>query len=210
MGAERARLQGVRGEEAARAQEEAERRAAEATAAALNEAEKKIKREMPPGGSRVDTVGSLLEGDSTSRMKMDLAAVGSQNSKRSGRAPLHRRKGMGKHPRGAQRPTKGHPHDSDRFFTCSDGGRGDRRHRGEPTGCGPGAESSQAVDRERAEPAAEKPTAPLLKPEREGLSPPYRSTEGTACRPLSWTRSVWDSDEDMGYGPIRYQLWAPG
>ena len=59
---EKARLRRAREEEAARARDEAERRAAEATAAAMEEAEKKIKRETPPGGSRVDTFEGSSKG----------------------------------------------------------------------------------------------------------------------------------------------------
>ena len=54
--AEKARLQQTRGAEAARAREEAERRAAAATAAAMEEAEAKLRRESPLGGSRVETL----------------------------------------------------------------------------------------------------------------------------------------------------------
>ena len=54
--AEKARLQQAREAEAARAREEAERRAAAATAAAMEEAEAKLRRETPPGGSRVETL----------------------------------------------------------------------------------------------------------------------------------------------------------
>ena len=50
--AEKARLQQVREAGAAHAREEAERRAAAATAAAMEEAEPKLHRETPPGGSR--------------------------------------------------------------------------------------------------------------------------------------------------------------
>ena len=49
--AEKARLQQAREAEAARAREEAEGRAAAATAAAMEEAEAKLRRETPPGGS---------------------------------------------------------------------------------------------------------------------------------------------------------------
>ena len=52
--AEKARLQQAREAEAARAREDAERRAAAATAAAMEEAEAKLRRETPPGGSRVE------------------------------------------------------------------------------------------------------------------------------------------------------------
>ena len=54
--AEKARLQQAREAEAARAREEAEVRAAAATAAAMEEAEAKLRRETPPGGSRVETL----------------------------------------------------------------------------------------------------------------------------------------------------------
>ena len=54
--AQRARLQQAREAEAARAREEADLRAAAATAAAMEEAEAKIRRETPPGGSRVETL----------------------------------------------------------------------------------------------------------------------------------------------------------
>ena len=49
--AEKARLQQQREREDARAQEESERRGMEATAAAMEEAKRKIHRETPPGGS---------------------------------------------------------------------------------------------------------------------------------------------------------------
>ena len=67
--AEKARLQQTREAEAARAREEAERRAAAATAAAMEEAEAKLRRETPPGGSRVETLRRLFEGDASSKMR---------------------------------------------------------------------------------------------------------------------------------------------
>ena len=60
--AEKARLQQAREAEAARAREEAEGRAAAATAAAMEEAEAKLRRETPPGGSRVETLRSFSKG----------------------------------------------------------------------------------------------------------------------------------------------------
>ena len=54
--AEKARLQQTPEAEAARAREEAKGRAAAATAAAMAEAEAKLRRETPPGGSRVETL----------------------------------------------------------------------------------------------------------------------------------------------------------
>ena len=46
-------------------------RAAAATAAAMEEAEAKLRRETPPGGSRVETLRKLFEGDASSRMTLD-------------------------------------------------------------------------------------------------------------------------------------------
>ena len=69
--AEKARLQQTREVEAARAREEAERRAAAATGAAMEEAEAKLRRETTPGGSRVETLRKLFEGDASSKMALD-------------------------------------------------------------------------------------------------------------------------------------------
>ena len=60
--AQKARLLQAREAEAARAREEAEARAAAATAAAMEEAEAKLRRETPPGASRVETLRKLFEG----------------------------------------------------------------------------------------------------------------------------------------------------
>ena len=78
--AEKARLQQTWEAEAARAREEAERRAAAATAAAMEEAEAKLRRETPPGGSRVETLRKLFEGDAFSKMTLDEADTGSSGS----------------------------------------------------------------------------------------------------------------------------------
>ena len=64
----------------------------------MEEARRKIKRQTPPGGGRVDTLRRLLQGDSASRMKIDLDAEDSQSSEGSGRTPRHRRMGKGKTP----------------------------------------------------------------------------------------------------------------
>ena len=96
--AQKARLQQAREGEAARAREEAEVRAAAATAAAMEEAEAKLRRETPPGGSRVETLRKLFEGDASSRMTLDEADTGSSGS--SGPTAHRRRKGKGKTPRG--------------------------------------------------------------------------------------------------------------
>ena len=78
--AEKARLQRAREAEAARAREEAEARAAAATAAAMEEAEAKLRRETPPGGSRVETLRKLFEGNASSKMTLDEADTGSSGS----------------------------------------------------------------------------------------------------------------------------------
>ena len=119
--AEKARLQQAREAEAASARDEAERRAAAATAAAMEEAEAKLQRETPPGGSRVETLQKLLEGDASSKMTLDLEEVDTGSSGDSGPTAYRRRKGKGKTPERSRRPAGGHPHDSDPFFTASDG-----------------------------------------------------------------------------------------
>ena len=96
--AQKARLQQAREAEAARAREEAEARAAAATAAAMEEAEAKLRRETPPGGSRVETLRKLFEGDASSRMTLDEADTGRSGS--SDPTARRQRKGKGKTPRG--------------------------------------------------------------------------------------------------------------
>ena len=102
-------LQRVREEETAGAHEEAKKRAAEATGAAMEEPKKKIKRETPRGGSRVNTPPMLFQGDSASRMKTDLDAEASRSSEGSSRALRHRRKGKGKTSKGTGGPPRGTP-----------------------------------------------------------------------------------------------------
>ena len=89
--AETARLQQAREAEAARAREEAERQAAAATAAAMAEAEAKLRRETPLGGSRVETLRKLFEGDASSRMALDPEEVDTGSSGRSGPNAYRRR-----------------------------------------------------------------------------------------------------------------------
>ena len=125
--AEKARLQQAREAEAARAREEAEVQAAAAKAAAMEEAEAKLCRETPPGGSRVETLRKLFGGDASSKMTLDEADTGSSGS--SGPTAHRRRKGKGKTPEMPRRPAGGHPHDSDPFFTASDGDERGCRHR---------------------------------------------------------------------------------
>ena len=84
MEAEKARLQQVREAESARAREEAKGRAAAATSATMAEAEAKLRRETPPGGSRVETLRKLFEGDASSKMALDLEEVDTGSSWSSG------------------------------------------------------------------------------------------------------------------------------
>ena len=109
--AEKARLQRARGAEAARAREEAGRRAAAATDAAMEEAETKLQRETPPGGSRVETLRKLFEGDASSKMTLDLEEVDTGSSGDSGPTAYRRRRGKGKTPERTRRPAGGHHHD---------------------------------------------------------------------------------------------------
>ena len=164
--AQKAQLQQAREPEAARAREEAKVRAAAATAAAMEEAEAKLRRETPPGGSRVETLRKLFEGDASSRMTLDEADTGSSGS--SGHTARRRRKGKGKTPERPRRPAGGHPHDSDPFFTASDGDERGRRHRQVVAWTGGGG--------------GDVPMEP--EGEDEDLPPPYRSSESsvTECK----------------------------
>ena len=135
--AEKARMQRAREPEAVRALEEAERRAAAATAAATEEAEAKLQRETPPRGSRVETLRKLSEGDTSSKMKLDLEEVDTGSSGDSGPTAYRRRKGKGNAPKRSRRPAGGHPQDSGPSFTASHGdGRGRRHRRGVAGGGG--------------------------------------------------------------------------
>ena len=98
MEADKARLQQAREAEAARAREEAEAPAAAATAAAMEEAEAKLRRETPAGGSRVETLRKLFEGDASSKMTLDEADTGSIGS--SGHTARRGGRVRGRPPRG--------------------------------------------------------------------------------------------------------------
>ena len=185
--AQKARLQQAREAEAARAREEAKVRAAAATAAAMEEAEAKLRRETPPGGSRVETLRKLFEGDASSKMALDEADTGSSGS--SGPTAHRRRKGKGKTPERPRRPAGGHPHDSDPFFTASDGpATGDergRRHRQVVAWTGGGG--------------GDVPMEP--EGEDEDLPPPYRSSESSETETPRW--GDMDEDDDMDFGIMR-------
>ena len=181
--AQKARLQQAQEAEAARAREEAEVRAAAATAAAMEEAEAKLRRETPPGGSRVETLRELFEGDASSRMTLDEADTGSSGS--SGPTARRRRKGKGKTPERPRRPAGGHPHDSDPFFTASDGDERGRRHRQVVAWTGGGGRDV--------------PMEP--EGEDEDLPPPYRSSESSVTETPRW--GDMDEDDDMDFGITR-------
>ena len=178
--AQKARLQQAREAEAARAREEAEGRAAAATAAAMEEAEAKLRRETPPGGSRVETLRKLFEGDASSKMTLDEADTGS--SGRSGPTAHRRRKGKGKTPERPRRPAGGHPHDSDPFLTASDGDERGRRHRQVVAWTGGGG-GDVPMEPEGGD---------------EDLPPPYRSSESSETETPRW--GDMDEDDDMDFG----------
>ena len=180
--AEKVRLQGAREAEAALAREEAERRAAAATAAAMEEAEAKLQRETPPGGSRVETLRKLLEGHACSKMTLDLEEVDTGSSGDSGLTAYRRRRSKGKTPERSRRPAGGHPHDSDPFFTASDrNGRGRRHRRGVARGGGGDVPME-------------------LEGEGEDLPPPYRSLKSSACETETTRWGDMDEDQDMDFG----------
>ena len=177
--AEKAGLQQTREAEAARAREQAERRAAAATAAAMEEAEAKLRRETPPGGSRVETLRKLFEGDASSKMTLDEADTGSSGS--SGPTAHRRRKGKGKTPERLRRPAGGHPQDRDPFFTASDGDERGRRHRQVVAWTGGGG--------------GDVPMEP--EGEDEDLPPPYRSSDSSETETPRW--GDMDEDDDMDF-----------
>ena len=177
--AEKARLQQAREAEAARAREEAEARAAAATAAAMEEAEAKLRRETLPGGSRVETLRTLFQGEASSKMTLDEVNTGSSGS--SGPTAYRRRKGKRKTPERPRRPAGGHPHGSDPFFTASDGDERDRRHRRGVAGGGGG----------------DVPMEP--EGEDEDLPPPHRSSEPSETETPGWGDMDEDDDMDFDY-----------
>ena len=179
--AEKARLQQARDAEAARAQEEAEGRAAAATAAAMAEAEAKLRRETPPGASRVETLRKLFEGDASSKMALDPEEVDTGSSGSSGPTAYRRRKGKGKTPERSRRPAGGHPPDSNPFFTASDGDARGRRHRRGVAGGGGG----------------DIPMEP--KGKDEDLPPLYRSSKSSACGTKTPRWGDMDEDDDMDF-----------
>ena len=175
--AEKARLQQAREAEAARAREEAEGRAAAAAAAAMEEAEAKLRRETPPGGSRVETLRKLFERDASSKIMLDEVDTGSSGS--SGPTAYRRRKGKGKTPEWPRRLAGGHPDDSNPFLTASDGDERGRRHR---RGVAGGGGRDVPMEPEGGD---------------EDLPPPYRSSESFETETARW--GDMDEDDDMEF-----------
>ena len=148
----------------------------------MEEVEAKPQRETPPGGSRVETLRKLFEGDASSKMKLDLEEVDSGTSADSGPATLRRKKGKRKTPESARRPAGGHRHNSDPFFTASDGDGRDRQHRRGMAGGGGGDVPMESEG------------------EGEDLPPPYRSSESTECETETARWGDMDEDDDMDFG----------
>ena len=148
----------------------------------MEEAEARLQRETPPGGSRVETVRKLFEGDASSKMTLDLEEVDMGSSGDSGPTAYRQRRGKGKTPERARRPVGGHLHDSDPFFTASDG---DGRHRQDRRGMAGGRGGYVPMEPEG---------------ESEDLPPPYRSSESTACETETARWGDMDEDEDMNFG----------
>ena len=148
----------------------------------MEEAEAKLQRETPAGGSRSETLRKIFEGDASSNTKLDLEEDDTGSSGDSGPTAYRRRRGKGKTPERARRPAGRHPHDSDPFFTASDGDGRDCRHRRGMAAGGGG-------------------DVPL-EPEGEGadLPPPYRSSESSACETKMTRWGDMDEDEDMEFG----------
>ena len=150
---------------------------------AKKEAEAKLRRETPPGGSQVETLQKVFEGDASSKMALDPVEVDSGSSGSSGPTAYRQWKGKGKTPERSRRPAGGHPHDSDPFFTASDGDERGRRHRRGVAGGGGG----------------DVPMEP--EGESEDLPPPYPSSESSACgtEKPRWGDMHEDDDMDFDY-----------
>ena len=133
----------------------------------------------------METLRRLFEGDASSKMALDPEEVDTGSSGSSGPAAYRRRKRKGKTPKRSRRPAGGHPHDSDPFFTASDGdGRGRRHRRGEAGGGG----GDVPMDPEG---------------EDEDLPPPYRSSESSACGTETPRWGDMDEDDDMDFDYTR-------
>ena len=128
----------------------------------------------------METLRKLFEGDASSKMTLDEADTGSSES--SGPTAHRRRKGKGKTPERPRRPAGGHPHNSDPFFTASDGDERGRRHRQVVAWTGGGG--------------GDVPMEP--EGEDEDLPPPYRSSESSETETPRWGDMGEDDDMDFG------------
>ena len=148
----------------------------------MEEAEAKLRRETPPGGSGVETLRRLYEGDSSTKMKLDLEEDDTGSSGESGPTTHRRGKGKGKTPERARRPAEGYPHDSDPFFTASYGDGRDRQRRRGMAGRGSG-DLPMELEGEDGDPP-----------------PPYWSSEPTTCRTKAPRWGGMDEDDAMDFG----------
>ena len=115
-------------------------------------------------------------------MKLDLEEDDTGSSGDSGPTTHRRRKGIGRAPERARRPAEGYPHNSDPFFTASDGdGRDHRRRRG--IAGGGGRDVFMESEGEDGDPP-----------------PPYRSSEPTACGTKAPRWGDMDEADDMDFG----------
>ena len=127
----------------------------------------------------METLRKLFEGDASSKMTLDEADTGSSGS--SGPTAHRRRKGKGKTPERPRRPAGGHPHDSDPFFTASDGDERGRRHRQVVAWTGEGG--------------GDVPMEP--EGEDDDLPPPYRSSDSSETE--TFRLGDMDEDDDMDF-----------
>ena len=114
-------------------------------------------------------------------MALDPEEVDTGSSGSSGPTAYRRRKGKGKTPERSQRPAGGHPHDSDPFFTASDGDERGGRHRQGVAGGGGGNVPMEPEG------------------EDEYLPPPYRSSESSGTETPRWGDMDEDDDMDFDY-----------
>ena len=127
----------------------------------------------------METLQKLFEGDASSKMTLDEVDTGSSGS--GGPTAHQRRKGKGKTPERPRRPAGGHPHDSDPFFTASDGDERGRRHHRVVAWTGGGG--------------GDVPMEP--EGEDEDPPPPYRSSESSETETPRW--GDMDEDDDMDF-----------
>ena len=117
----------------------------------MEEAERRIRRETPPEGSRVDTLRRFFDGDPGSRGKIDLDTEASRSSEGSSPATRHHRKGKENTPERPRRSAEKHPHDATCLSPAAMG----------MDGTAAIATSGRAAKWERPEPVVGEATTPL-------------------------------------------------